>query len=291
MSAAVWASVALGAPLGWTVDVTAGAPQHRPVQASLADRCRQDPPTGAATHHGLPVEGLAAAAVIYGKKSGRSTWGHASVRVLLCVGGWPLDVEYEAYRFGPELVTVMAVDHPGRAWLWDDPSRFDGDLTLLRNQGTVDRAFYATSLARNRELYELWLDWTPTQVEGLFFALEAALSEQEDAFTAGEHPEYRYQPLGHNCTWPLKFGASACRSPMPFAHLRALEEQAALRVILPSGHLLARPEVVHGAVIPRPHPVLRRPRSAGSIAAAPAGLEPVVVSWLLARERVVADTP
>ncbi len=199
------------------------------------------------------------AAVVYSRKQGTMAWGHASVRAVGCRDGEPFDHEYETYSVTrgnwPEIERVLA----GDPVLEDEGywRRQRGRVFAFRNDDPVDGGFYADSHARNREIYELWLDVTPEDAESMVDALEARLVDQSRRLQERDDLDGRYGALSTNCTLPLQqlLGGDW---HLPFRWLRELQDGARLRVLHPSRHLLARWDVVPERVERRPRPVLRR---------------------------------
>jgi hypothetical protein len=250
---------------GWWVDASSAvAPGAWAVQQALP----------CSAHEGT----LGVAAVVYSRKQGTMAWGHASVRAVGCRDGAPFDHEYETYAVTrgnwPEIERVLA----GDPVLEDDPywRRQRGRIFAFRNDDPVDGGYYADSHARNREIYELWLDVTPAEADRMVEALEARLADQDRRIRARDDLEGRYGALSTNCTLPLQqlLGQDW---HLPFRWLRELEGQARLRVLHPSRHLLGRWGGVPERVERRPRPLFRRGGIVPAEAQGP--LLPVDGSW------------
>ncbi|MFT4627767.1 MAG: hypothetical protein ACI8PZ_006454 [Myxococcota bacterium] len=229
----------------WTVDLSSLWENHGawPVQSAGAGLCY-----GLAHDHALAI-----APVIYAKKGGVSSWGHASIRVLACVAGELHDYEYEAYKFGPDDRARLAEALGPQPFLEDRPYLRSqrGRLLRYRNEHTVDRGWYGDALAHNREIYELWLPLGAEARDAMWHSLDTAWSAQLDRLHAREPiGETRYHWWSTNCT--LVHQESLLRSELtdardlsarqyPFALLRALEgRDGAVQVVHPSPDLLAR---------------------------------------------------
>ncbi len=264
-----WLVLAWGAPqpeAGWWVDASsAAAPGAWSVRGAL--------PCGEA-------EGaLGVAVVVYSKKQGTMAWGHASVRAVGCRDGEPFDHEYETYVVSrgnwPEIERVLA----GDPVLADEAywRAQKGHIFAFRNDDPVDGGFYADSHARNREIYELWLDVTPAEADAMVASLEGVLAEQARRVAAREELLGRYGALSTNCTLPMQQLLDGDWH-LPFRWLRELEDEARLRVLHPSRHLIARWGVVPERVDRRPRPLFRRKVTAAPDRA-PGPLLPVAGAW------------
>ncbi len=196
---------------------------------------------------------LAVAAVVYAKKGGLSSWGHASVRVLACEDGVLEDYEYEAYKMGPDDRERLAEAHGARPFLEDRTylRSQHGRLVLYRNRGTVDHGWFGDAIARNREIYELWLPVSPAGANRMWRSLDGAWRDQVERLEARSPlAEIDYRWWSTNCTLVLQSslpvsglegGESLGERRYPFALLRALEVRPDVhRVVHPSADLLAR---------------------------------------------------
>ncbi|MEC8425694.1 MAG: hypothetical protein VX000_18035 [Myxococcota bacterium] len=255
----------------WTLDLGSQglAAARRPVSRAARTRCENI----------KDGDVLGTAIVVYGRKLGLSAWGHASVRFLACEQGEMVDEEVEAYRFTPRTFRQLASRHPGAAFATDP-------LTLRRNRGRlylrvvpdpVDDGHYARQLARNREIYELWLPLEPGRAQALRADFHARARAQTAAFEAGRPiPEGRYVGMGRNCTLPALHARTALAgrtggAPGPYP-MRILADLAShpdvVRVLHPSPHALRKALEDAGdreafvASLPgpvgRPRPLLRR---------------------------------
>jgi len=258
-----WLALAAGAAPTFQVDATA-LHQHlgaRPVATGGEGLC------------GGPDQVLGVAAVFYSKKQMTMARGHASMRFLRCVDGAIEDVEFEYYRFSRSTEARLAADMPGEPIL-DDPAylrSLRGSLFLNRNLSTVDRGHFGRELARNREIYELWLDVSTIEASDLFAQINDVWLAQWETMEARRPLTRRYIPITTNCTWHLQELLGL--GPFPWAGFRALTtEDHVVRaaVLYPSHHLLIGWNRVegsdslieslrHGRVEARSRPVFRRP--------------------------------
>ena len=140
----------------------------------------------------------------------------------------------------------------------------------------MDAGFYADSHRRNREIYELWLDLSREEADAMVAALEGQLADQRARLAARDDLEGRYGALSTNCTLPLQQLLEGSWH-LPFRWLRELEDEARLRVLHPSRHLLARWDGVPERVERRPRPVFRR--SGPAPVEAPGPLLPIDPVW------------
>lgn len=193
-----------------------------------------------ATLHGRALRTQGIAVVVYSRKEGTMSWGHASVRAVGCLDDEPFDREYEVYRLGPGNMGEIRRFLAGEDVLQDAAylRRERGALFRFRNDDPVDGGFFAQSHAHNREIYELWLDLSPSERDDVVLRLEAALDDQLARLRAREPLEGTYGALSTNCTVPLQELLPGDWH-LPFRWLRELEDQAALRVFHPSHHVLA----------------------------------------------------
>jgi len=261
------AALSLGAQLadGPLLDVSSLVPSAHPVAR-----------TGGSVCEGREDDVLGVAVVIYGRRPGRSRWGHISLRFLACEGGALRDVEFETSRVDRTTRPWLAAAFPEEDWhLAEDFESLQRDrLILFRNEDPVDAGDYFEQLERNREIVELWTPWRGARAAEVLASLEADYSDQLAAFRAGEVvPRDRYRPLSTNCTQPVREAAAALGgvggvdSVFPFRWRRALVEQAGVTVVVhPSADVLARLEAAEGdlkgawsgAAVPLPRPLLRR---------------------------------
>jgi hypothetical protein len=243
----------------WTVDLDSlGAAQGTwPVHAEV--RCPEAPP-GAPVLDGEPIVALGVAAVFYSRKQGTMAWGHASLRTLYCRGGAVVDREFETYRLSAWNEEQLRYEHAGEPFL-DDPwlRTQRGALVLFRNDDPVDRAFYAEAQAHNREIYELWLDLPQDELDAIVLAAEGWRARQLADLRAHVPQTERYVPWTTNCTSVLRLLPDELEpsSALPFAWLRALEDDARARVLHPSVHLLRTWDGDPPAETERRHPIFR----------------------------------
>jgi hypothetical protein len=216
--------------------------------------------TAAVSCGDAPDRVLGAAMVVSSRKGGTLVWGHASLRIVACVDGAVSDLEYETYRLGEWNEDLLRREHAGEPWV-DGPylATQRGALVLFRNVHPVDAGWFGDLARENRELWEVWLDLPPDALSALSVAADQWYRAQRETFRAnGDLPE-RYVPWRRNCTAVLRDLLPALEpgSALPFAWLRALEGDAALRVVHPSLHLLHQlPADVHA--IPRRRVTFRR---------------------------------
>ena len=195
------------------------------------------------------------------------------MRAVGCLDGVPFDREYETYKFSPgnmgEVERVLA----GEPVLGDAAYLRSqrGALFRFRNDDPVDGGFFAMSNAHNREIYEIWLPLDRSARDGMVVALEAELDEQLRRLRARESLDGRYGALSTNCTMPLQQHLGADWH-LPFRWLRELQDDALLRVVHPSHHVLAGWTTIPER-IPRPTPIFRWRRDAGT---AGVGASPVL---------------
>lgn len=176
---------------------------------------------------------LAVAIVIYGRRPGRSAWGHTSLRFIYCEGGQLRDDEYEYYRFSRNTEERIAERYPGR-FDADYLSDQRGALYLYRNPWTTDRGFYAVELRKNRDIYEFWVELSEAERDALHASFrerhdrQLSLMDEREALDAG-----RYRPLGRNCTLPAREAIAALDGHpgelapgiFPFRHYRDLVDR------------------------------------------------------------------
>ncbi len=212
-----------------------------------------------ASLRGEPLSTRGVAVVVYSRKQGTMLWGHASLRAVGCWAGQPFDWEYEVYRFGPgnwgEISRVLAGDE-----VLDDAEYLRaqrGALFRFRNDDPVDGGFFAASHARNREIYELWLDLAAPERDHIVSTLEAGLDEQARRLRAREPLEGRYGALSTNCTLPIQELLNQ-RWHLPYRWMRELQDDALRRVVHPSHHLLGAWDSLP-TTSERPRVIFRRP--------------------------------
>ena len=250
---------------GPLLDVSSLVPSAQPVARTAQGAC-------ASREDGV----LGVAVVVYGRRRGRSRWGHISLRFLACEDSRLRDVEFESTRSDRTTRAWFADLHPDEGWhASDDFERLQRDrLVLFRNEDPVDSGAYYEQLLRNRELVELWLPWAGTEATAVLAALDAQYDTQLAAFRAGETaPGERYRALALNCTQPVREAASALGgvgavdSIFPFRWRKALVERPDVTVVVhPSADVLARIEQAEGdlkaawtgAPVALPHPWVHR---------------------------------
>jgi hypothetical protein len=240
----------------WWVDATSALPPGAwKVRTSL----------DCSAFHDEPLHTLGVAVVVYSRKQGTSAWGHASIRAVGCRDGAPFDVEYESYVFSRanaeeiDRVLQAASVHPDEAYLRGQRGR----LFLFRNDDPVDTGFFELSAHANREIYELWLGVTTAEANEMVQTLEGQLHEQMRRVAAQEPLQGRYRALSTNCTVPMQQLLGHAWH-LPHRWLRELEDDARLRVVHPSVHLLGRWDTVPVSV-ERPKPVFRRRREGAAL--------------------------
>ncbi len=213
----------------YVIDASPLAPAAAPL-ASTA-RCEGD-------------EVLGVAVVVASRGLGTLAWGHASLRVVTCEGGAPRDVEYEAYRLGRWNERLLRLEHGGADYVSEGYLQAQrGGLVLFRNERPVDGGWFEqVERDENRDLWEVWLALPPERLLEVARGADTAYEQQRATFQAGGDLPERYVATRRNCTAPLRdlLPELDPGSALPFAWLRALEGDAALRVVHPSAHLLAR---------------------------------------------------
>jgi len=242
---------------------------------------------------------LAAAIITYGRRPGRSAWGHTSLRFLACEEGLLRDVEYEYYRMGSDVVAWFLGADVERGWTGDRGylRAQGGRLVLLRNERPADGGTFARELRKNREVIEAWMPWSAELRERLYTMMEIRYADQRALLVARRDltaPDYAAMRL--NCTLHIREALAAeakaqlpyLGSVYPMRNLTSLQERGDVRFVLhPSPHVVraalkqgSLPEAVD--VIPRP--LFRRrstPSQRESIEGRLSGATPVVVEWLL----------
>ena len=249
----------------WTVDGTSLQEHYgrRPVQAALD--CREAPSGAEPQLNGAPLTTLGVAVVAYSKKQGTMTWGHASLRAVYCLGDQLVDAEYEVYRLSGWNEGQLRDEHEGEPFAessWLKSQR--GAKVLFRNRGPVDQGWYAEAQARNREIYEVWLDLPQAELDQVVIRAERAWSDQLERLRAHQDLPERYRPIANNCTAVFRDflpPALVEGSPFtPFAFVRRLAPEARALVMYPSHHLINRWEGELPESVERIRPVFRRSR-------------------------------
>jgi hypothetical protein len=303
LAMAAWASTP------FVLDVTASEPLL-PWRAVAMNA-----PTLCGAGQGVAVPGdslrlLGAAVVVYSRKSGNSTWGHASWRFLGCRGGAVVDEEYEDYKLTESNLEAVRLEHAGEPFA-ADATYLDGllgSLFLFRNDQPADHGSYAEAIRNNREIYELWLDVDDDALRSLHAYTTGRYAEQLGRLRAREALPEAYHATTLNCTTGFQRQLEPLRWPyaiFPFAYLRKLlhEQRVELAVTYPSRSELLRLEARAGGLVPwlaaegahpevkRRHPVFRRPgelpRSLTS--ALSAGIGPTATPAIVGLARVQAS--
>lgn len=238
------------AGLSWAaeprLDVSAWVPTASPVALTAGGLCedRED-------------DVLGVAVVVYGRRRGRSRWGHISLRFLACTDGLLRDVEFEASRMDRTTPDWFAAAFPDEGWYESaDFERIQRDrLVLFRNDDPVDSGAYYDQLTRNRDVVELWMPWHGAPAAEALAELDAHYDAQVAALRA-EQPisRPRYRALACNCTHPVlqtaemvSAGGRWPDSLFPLAWQRRLVSDPDVDVVVhPSSHLLARIEQTQG---------------------------------------------
>jgi hypothetical protein len=249
VAATAVASTPAGAADDWTIDGT-----------SLALNAGRWPMRRAAICRGRRgTRTLGVAAVVYSRKQGTMAWGHASLRVVRCVDGALSDAEYETYRLSGWNEQLFREEHAGEAFLDGSYLREQrGALVLFRNPDPVDAGWYGDAQARNREIYEMWLDRRPAELDAIAAGAERWYDEQLATLRATRPLPERYRALTVNCTALFQRLLGVEDPPtLPFAWLRRLSSGARLRVLHPSHALVRRWDGLPAAPAARAHPVLR----------------------------------
>ena len=286
-----WAAVALaGQPVTLDYSALDPAASGYPVAREGRVLCGVDgAPDGAV---------LAAAIVTYGRRPGRSTWGHTSLRFLACEGGILRDVEYEYYRMDDSIERFFQRVHVGEEWTTDHAflKRQYGQLVVVRNDRPADGGYYAVELGKNREVVEAWMPWSAELRQRLLATLDRRYTAQIARLaTRTDLKGPRYEPMGINCTLHIREALAAEKesedglvgSVFPFQNLQDLEARADVGLVLhPSTHVLRRE--IHDGTLPRvvsaiPKGLWRRrmsPSQSEQVNAALPAATPVVVQWL-----------
>ena len=237
-----WTAMAIAAP--WVVDGSSLQLNRGrwPVRASAS--CATDGVLGVAV-------------VVYARKQATMAWGHTSLRTVTCRGGMLVDHEYETYRLSAWNEELLLAEHPDLDAA--DLLAERGALVLFRNVDPVDRGWFAEAQAKNRELYELWLDAPPEALAAIVARAEAWYDAQQIVLAARGELGDRYRPLSTNCTTVLQRLLDVPDPPhLPFVWLRRLEDDARLRVLHPSHALVLRWGTLPDTVDGRLHPLFRR---------------------------------
>ncbi len=244
---------------------------------------------------------LAAAVVIYGRRPGRSGWGHASLRFLACADRALRDVEFEYYRLDATTADWFAQRYPDEDWHRDRSAlrAQRGQMLVLRNERPVDGGWYRTELLKNREITEAWMPWSPALMGRLLAEQDARHEDQLARLRAGQPLDWiRYAAMGDNCTFHIREALAAAAgappgsldgSVYPMTLLRRLEATPGVRLVVhPGAHALRRQarrgRVESGAPPPLYRPATRlpvRPRVRAALAARAAeGARSVIVDML-----------
>lgn len=243
----MWFTVAAAAT--WQVD-----------GSSLQVRRGEWPVRAAIACPAVGTETLGVAVVVYSRKQGTMAWGHVSLRTVACVEGALEDREFETYALSRWNLRSFREEHAGEAFLEGEfLDRQRGALVLFRNLDPVDRGWFADAEDENREIYELWLDLPPEELERVRATAEQWYATQTGRLRAGDPLPERYRALSTNCTTVLARTLPYADPPaMPFAWLRMLEERARMRVLHPSRHLVLLWDGALPDEVARPRPVFRR---------------------------------
>jgi len=249
----------------WIVDGTSLAPVRGQKPVASAIDC-PTPPGDAPELHGRALNTLGVAVVAYSKKQGTMTWGHASLRALYCLDEELFDAEYEVYRLSDWNESQLREEHEGEAFAdseWLSTQR--GRLALFRNPDPVDGGWFAQEQADNREIYELWLDLTPDELDEVTLTVERRVQSQLERLRAREDLERRYVAWGDNCTDVFTALPASVRDEVgdpltPFAWVRRLRraDLVRLKVLYPSHHLVRRWDGALPDTSRRLHPLFRR---------------------------------
>jgi len=245
---------------------------------------------------------LATAIVTYGRRPGRSAWGHTSLRFLACESQQLVDVELEYYRMDPSIERWFGKRFRDEAWVRDESylRQQHGKLVLVRNERPADGGFYATELVKNREVIEAWMPWDADVQRAVYRTFVDRHALQIDTLRK-KVPlvGHDYAPMGTNCTLHVReaLGIAAGHpgewigSVFPVANLQMLREADGVRLVLhPSPHA-ARRIVEDGQLATStdhlPTPIWRRGLDSQSrevVESALADAVPVIVKWLLESE-------
>lgn len=242
-----WLSLAHARPL-WQVDPSPMAAVGGTWPVSLASDCS-----------GSELVPLGVAVVIYGRRSGASAYGHASLRVAWCEDGGFHDLEYEVYRLGAWNERMLRAEHAGEAWVEEAVDEQRGAAVLFRVEHPVDGGWYRESMIDNREIYELWLDLPEERAVRLIREADAWYEGQRASLAAHEPLSPSYVLWSRNCTMVLRrlLPELDPGSALPFVWMRALEEDVPLRVMHPSSAVARRWADDWPDRTDRPHPLVR----------------------------------
>jgi len=226
---------------GLAAEVTAA------VDLSAWDPAASDYPVarlGAALCLGHPDgHALATAIVTYGRRPGRSAWGHTSLRFLACEGQQLVDVELEYYRLDASIERWFALNYTDEAWAHDDAflGEMHGKLVLVRNDRPVDGGFYAAEIHKNREVVEAWMPWEPEVQRVVYRTFTDRHARQIDTLRRGAPLDgHDYAPMGTNCTLHVREALGIAGghsgewvgSVFPIANLRMLEDTPGVDFVL-----------------------------------------------------------
>jgi len=245
---------------------------------------------------------LAVAIVTYGRRPGRSTWGHSSLRFISCEAGLLRDVEYEYYRMDASIERWLRALYGREAWTGDEAylRAQHGQLVVVRNERPADGGFFAAELNKNREIIEAWMPWSDTIRTQLYASLEERYASQLRSLRGLQDLDgYRYEAMGTNCTLHVREALAYATggterlvgSVFPMRNLTWLEGQEGVRFVMhPSPDVLRRE--LDGKDLPRavselPRGILRRrlsPRQEAVVARSLPGATSVIIEWLLESE-------
>ncbi|MCA9490596.1 MAG: hypothetical protein KC621_11765 [Myxococcales bacterium] len=202
---------------------------------------------------------LGVAIVIYGRRSGASTYGHASLRTTWCEAGGFHDAEYEVYRLGGWNEQMLRAEHAGEPWVEEALDEQRGAAVLFRVEHPVDGGWYRESMLDNREPYELWLDLPEERAVRVIREAEAWYEEQRASLAAHEPLTPSYLLWKRNCTLVLRrlLPELDPGSALPFVWMRSIEEEVPLRVMHPSSAVARRWADDWPVEAERPHPFVR----------------------------------
>ena len=202
---------------------------------------------------------LATAIVTYGRRPGRSLWGHTSMRFLACEGQQLMDVELEYYRMDASIERWLGTQYPDEPWAHDPHLRQSyGKLVLVRNERPADGGFYADELHKNRELIEAWMPWDPHTQAVIYRTLIDRYDQQIERLRRREPlTGHDYKPMGTNCTLHVReaLGMAAGQpgswvgSVFPIETLRIVVEEPGVELVLHPSPSALRHLVVGDAVL------------------------------------------
>jgi len=252
---------------------------------------------------------LAVAVMTYGRRPGRSAWGHTSLRFLACEAGLLRDLEYEYYRMDASIERWFRAAYPGEAWTEDHAylRSQHGQLVLVRNERPADGGFFAVELARNRKIVGAWMPWSEAVRTALYGELDARHHAQLDRLQRGLPLDgKRYRPMGTNCTLHIREAIAVAEgapgtlrgSVFPMRNLKWLVSQPGVRLVLHPPRR-ALPQLLG----PARHPLPGEGGAVGGERGAPRnGSEdhldsalstssPVIVQWLLEAQAAASPPP